>query len=65
MPLTTCPGCADEIRVPGRPRVGSYVTCRTCGSHLEVVDDNPLELDFREGEDDEDLDDYDDEDDDN
>ena len=63
MPYTTCPGCDDEMYIPGRPRVGTFVTCKTCEAELEVVEVNPLELDWRQMDDDDD-DDYDDDDDD-
>ena len=54
MLYTTCPGCDDEMYIPGRPRVGTFVTCKTCEAELEVVEVNPLELDWRQMDDDDD-----------
>ena len=46
MAIATCWGCDEDIRFPGRPRLGQTVTCYRCGARLEIVDANPLELDW-------------------
>ena len=46
MAITICPGCDEDIRFPGRPRLGQLVTCHRCGARLEVIDVGPLELDW-------------------
>lgn len=57
MPYTTCPSCDKEMPISGRPKMGDTVTCGSCGSEFEVVNTNPLELDWAEKEyDDEDWD---------
>jgi alpha-aminoadipate/glutamate carrier protein LysW len=65
MPIAVCPGCDEDIHIPGRPTLGQLVTCEHCGSQFEVISVQPLELDwaFDELEDDEDSDDWDDEED--
>ena len=59
MPYTTCPGCDEEIYIPTAPRLGDVIVCRTCEADLEVVSIRPLELDWREEEDDREDDDED------
>jgi lysine biosynthesis protein LysW len=46
MAMGICLGCDEDIRFPGRPRLGQMVTCHRCGAHLQVIDVNPLELDW-------------------
>jgi lysine biosynthesis protein LysW len=52
-----CPECDEKIRVPGKPRLGQRFTCFNCGAELEVINLDPVEIDwaFDEPEDDEDL----------
>ncbi len=66
MPYAMCPSCDDDIYLPRSPRLGEIVACPNCGARLEVVDVNPLELDWPlddedEEEEDEFLDDEEDE----
>lgn len=60
-----CPQCGEEILVGTKPRIGQQVSCNNCGSELEVVWLDPLELDWPviDYEEDEDIEDYDDKDD--
>lgn len=46
MPRATCPECGYVVQVSGKPYIGQQVTCEECGARLEVVDLNPLELDW-------------------
>lgn len=46
MPYAICPGCSEELRVRGRVRIGRRVYCPTCEEEMEVVDIDPIELDF-------------------
>ena len=63
MPYAICPGCDEEIYV-ARPRKGAQLTCNACNADLEVVETNPVELDWVYEDDDEwDDDDYEDDDD--
>lgn len=61
MPYAVCPDCDEDIRVRGQARLGDLVVCSNCGMRLEVVELDPVELDY-ELDEDEDWDDYDDED---
>jgi len=54
--VAICLGCDEDIRFPGRPRLGQMVTCHRCGARLEVIDVNPLELDWVFDDDDTDED---------
>lgn len=56
MAIAICLGCDEDIRFPGRPRLGQAVTCHRCGARLEIVDVNPLELDWSSQSDDTDED---------
>ncbi len=40
-----CPSC-DAVVIKDSPRVGAMVTCRECGTELEIVSINPFEVDF-------------------
>jgi lysine biosynthesis protein LysW len=54
MPLAVCAECDEDIQIPGRPRLGQKVSCPHCGAQLEVVDLEPLELDWVFDDEDED-----------
>lgn len=59
MPTTICPECDEEIYVDAESEQGDVVSCDECGTDLEIVGLDPLELDVYEEED---FDDYDEED---
>jgi len=61
MPTAVCPECDEEVYVDADSEQGDTVTCDECGSELEVVGLDPIELDLYEGGDDFD-DDFEDED---
>lgn len=62
MPTANCPECSEEVYVDADTEQGDVVTCDECGSDLEVVGLDPVELDlYEEGLDDFDDDDADDE----
>jgi lysine biosynthesis protein LysW len=58
-----CPECDTKITFKKEPELGQRVTCRECSEILEVVELDPLELDWAYEEDDEEWDDWEDEDD--
>jgi lysine biosynthesis protein LysW len=45
MPKTYCPDCDAVISVDD-PRVDATITCRECGTKLEIISTNPFEVDF-------------------
>lgn len=49
-----CPECDTRITFKKQPELGQQVTCRECGEVLEVVELEPLELDWAYDEDEED-----------
>ena len=53
MPVGTCPDCEAEVHISLDADKGDKVTCDECGTELEVVGLDPVELDIVE----EDLDD--------
>jgi len=53
-----CPDCGEKVRLQGRMYVGKEVVCQECDAVLEVIDIDPVELDWPY----EDEDEYDDED---
>ena len=62
MPATACPECEEKVFVDAESEQGDIVTCEECGSELEVVGLDPIELDLYEGKGDSgDSDDYDEE----
>ncbi len=46
MPFAPCPECDEDIRISGTPKLGKVVICPQCGTRLEVVELDPLELDW-------------------
>ena len=55
-----CPDCGERVRLEGRVYIGKEVVCRECDAVLEVIDTEPIELDWAGYDDDEDQEDYDD-----
>ena len=52
MPTTVCPECDEEVYVDADSEQGDIVTCDECGTDLEVVGLDPIEVDIYEGGDD-------------
>lgn len=60
MPTTACPECSEKVFVDAESEQGDIIFCDECGTELEIVGLDPIELDiYAEG----DIDDFDDEDD--
>jgi len=53
MPTSVCPECSEEVFVDAECEQGDHVTCDECGSSLEVVGLDPIELDLVEDADEE------------
>jgi alpha-aminoadipate/glutamate carrier protein LysW len=59
MPTTICPECDEEVYVDAESEQGDIVSCDECGTELEIVGLDPIELDiyedsgYDEGDDDE------------
>ena len=66
MPTAVCPECEEDVYVDPETEQGEIVSCDECGSELEIVGLDPIELDPYDGSDkfDDDDDDFDDDDDD-
>lgn len=57
MPTGTCPECDADVHVDTDADKGDILSCEECGTDLEVVGLDPVELDIVEEEDlDDDLD---------
>lgn len=41
-----CPSCSRDIRIRGRITIGMDVRCSSCGDELQVIDTDPIELDW-------------------
>ncbi|HUT18396.1 MAG TPA: lysine biosynthesis protein LysW [Anaerolineae bacterium] len=41
-----CPDCGETITLKGSVRLGQEVICSHCDAELEVVETDPLELDW-------------------
>jgi lysine biosynthesis protein LysW len=61
MALAVCPSCGDTMRLTERPHLGERVTCPACQEALEIVELNPVELDWAFDDDDDYYDDYEEE----
>ncbi|HWP42546.1 MAG TPA: lysine biosynthesis protein LysW [Blastocatellia bacterium] len=53
MPRGICPECEAEVQVDEDADKGDIVECPDCGSSLEVVGLDPIELDVTMGEEEE------------
>ena len=58
MPTTACPECSEDVYVDADSEQGDVISCDECGTDLEIVGLDPIELDIHEGDD---LDDFKDE----
>jgi len=63
VPTGTCPDCEADVHVDTDADKGDTLTCEECGTSLEVVGLDPVELDIVE-DDEEDLADEDEDEDD-
>jgi alpha-aminoadipate carrier protein LysW len=46
MPYAACPGCDQNIFLRRNPKLGDIVYCDNCEADLEVVNINPIELEW-------------------
>jgi lysine biosynthesis protein LysW len=53
--VAKCPDCQSSISLPPKPELWMRVTCPECGTQLEIVDDDPWELDYAEDFDEEEF----------
>jgi lysine biosynthesis protein LysW len=51
LPTGTCPDCEADVHVDVDTDKGDAVTCDECGTKLEVVGLDPVELDIAEDDD--------------
>jgi alpha-aminoadipate carrier protein LysW len=54
MPTTACPECSEDVYVDADSEQGDVVSCDECGTDLEIVGLDPIELDIHE----DDIDDF-------
>lgn len=52
MPTTACPECSEEVYVDADSEQGDVVSCDECGTDLEIVGLDPIELDVHSEDDD-------------
>ena len=52
MPTGTCPECAADVHIDTDTDKGDAVACEECGTGLEVVGLDPVELDIIDEDDD-------------
>ncbi len=56
MPTVNCPECSEDVFVDAESEQGDLVSCDECGTDLEIVGLDPIELDAYEESDTDDLD---------
>ena len=56
MPTSSCPDCHEDVYVDADCEQGDTISCEECGSKLEVVGLDPIELDLKTVEDPSDYD---------
>lgn len=55
MPTTACPECSEDVYVDADSEQGDIIACDECGTELEVVGLDPIELDIHEDGDKDDI----------
>jgi lysine biosynthesis protein LysW len=53
--VAKCPDCQSDINLPATPELWMRITCSECGTQLEIVDEDPWELDYAEDFDEDEL----------
>ncbi len=48
MPTSTCPECSEDVYVDADSEQGDIISCDECGTDLEIVGLDPIELDISE-----------------
>jgi alpha-aminoadipate carrier protein LysW len=61
MPTVNCPECSEDVFVDAESEQGDLVSCDECGTDLEIVGLDPIELDAYEESDADHLDEEEDE----
>jgi alpha-aminoadipate carrier protein LysW len=56
MPTTACPECSEDVFVDADSEQGDIVSCDECGTDLEIVGLDPIELDISADSDSDDFD---------
>ena len=46
MAMAICPACEGQVNMQGQVEMGQAVVCPHCSEELEVIDVDPLELDW-------------------
>ena len=61
--MVECLNCNEDIYVGNNPRVGNFITCKRCDSVFEIIELDPVMVDWPYSDDDDDNDEdlYDDE----
>ncbi len=44
--VASCPGCGWMINPGSQPKEGQQLTCSNCGAYLEIINLEPIELDW-------------------
>ena len=44
--IAACPTCSHDIKLSGRPVIGAEITCPACGDQLQIVEIEPVQLDW-------------------
>lgn len=48
MPTTACPECSEDVYVDAESEQGDVISCDECGTELEIVGLDPIEVDVHE-----------------
>ncbi len=52
MPTTACPECSEDVYIDADSEQGDVISCAECGTDLEIVGLDPIEVDIHEENDD-------------
>jgi lysine biosynthesis protein LysW len=46
MATAICPSCGEDVKITGQPKIGQEVICPHCEDYLEVIEVDPVELNW-------------------
>ena len=46
MKTTHCLSCDSKIEIGSKAKIGQFVYCEFCGADFEIIELNPVELDY-------------------
>ncbi len=49
--MVECLACEDDVYIGSNPKIGSYVICNSCDAEFQIIDLDPVLIDWPEYDD--------------